>query len=377
MKKTGIIGTTIVIMLLATSISTGLDVRINHVQQQHGQPLIMTDEDHNLWLFMLYGDTLLMPAREGAVAKYKLRVQKSYEGVDTAILKITDEKNILNFYINGIKTDESNPYEIELIDHQPVDFTLVIELKNTISSSSSDIVLNITSKTYKEATDEAVLHCEMRADFPIILEKTKKQYQTNKKITFKIKNTMNYDFKYDYSEFIILDTNKKIISSYKEEGDTIPSGEEKTIETHYTVNNEGDYIILAVLKNLDDGTYFTSLNIKVKKTRSLSLMPKPWGWVWMGILEGDWSKNGSTGGIDVEISYKIVAIGYHHIEVKGDYLLAGDLKDRHGNYSFPEDSFIFIMKKKTITLSFPGAEEAHVYAYLFIDGRRWGFISIN
>ena len=377
MKKTSIIGTTIVIMLLATSISTGLDVRINHVQQQHGQPLIMTDEDHNLWLFMLYGDTLLMPAREGAVAKYKLRVQKSYEGVDTAILKITDEKNILNFYINGIKTDESNPYEIELIDHQPVDFTLVIELKNTISSSSSDIVLNITSKTYKEATDETVLHCKMRADFPIILEKTKKQYQTNKKITFKIKNTMNYDFKYDYSEFIILDTNKKIISSYKEEGDTIPPGEEKTIETHYTINNEGNYIILAVLKNLDDGTYSTSLNIKVKKTRFLSPTPKPWGWVWMGILKGDWSKNESTGGIDVEISYKIVAIGYHHIEVKGVYLLFGDLKDLHGNYSFPEDSFIFIMKKKTITLSFPGAEKAYVDAYLFIDGKRWGFISIN
>ena len=97
----------------------------------------------------------------------------------------------------------------------------------------------------------------------------------------------------------------------------------------------------------------------------------------MGILKGDWSKNGSTGGIDVEISYKIVAIGYHHIEVKGVYLLFGDLKDLHGNYSFPEDSFIFIMKKKTITLSFPGAEKAYVDAYLFIDGKRWGFISIN
>ena len=365
-------------LLLTAGLSTGLDVRINHVQQQHGQPMVMTDEDHNLWLFMLYGDTLLMPAREGAVAKYKLRVQKSYEGVDTAILKITDDKNIFNFYINGIKTDESNPYEIELIDHQPVDFTLVIEVKNSVSSSSSssDIVLNITSKTYKEATDEAVLHCEMRADFPIILEKTKDTYKTNEKITFKIKNTMNYDFKYDYSEFIILDTNKKIISSYKEEGDTIPPGEEKTIETHYTVNNEGDYIILAVLKNLDDGTYFTSLNIKVKKTRFLSLMPKPWGWVWMGILEGDWSKNGSAGGIDVEISYKIVAIGYHHIEVKGGYLLAGDVKNRRGNFSFPEDSFIFIMKKKTITLSFPGAEKAYVDAYLYIDGERWGHMSI-
>ncbi|RLF30643.1 MAG: hypothetical protein DRJ99_01925, partial [Thermoplasmata archaeon] len=320
MKKTGIIGISLIIMLLATSISTGLNtIKTNHMQQ-HKQTMTMMN--NNIALYILSDNTLLMPAREGAVAKYKLRVQKSYEGVDTAILKITENKNILNFYINGIKTDESNPYEIELIDHQPVDFTLVIELKNTISSSSSDIVLNITSKTYKEATDEAILHCKMRADFPIILEKTKDTYKTNEKITFKIKNTMNYDFKYDYSEFIILDTNKKIISSYKEEGDTIPSGEEKTIETHFTMNNEGDYIILAVLKNLDDGTYSTSLNIKVKKTRSLSPTPKPWGWVWMGILKGDWSKNESTGGIDVEISYKIVAIGYHHIEVNGDYLLS-------------------------------------------------------
>ena len=375
MKKTGIIGISLIIMLLATSISTGLNtIKTNHMQQ-HKQTMTMMN--NNIALYILSDNTLLMPAREGAVAKYKLRVQKSYEGVDTAILKITENKNILNFYINGIKTDESNPYEIELIDHQPVDFTLVIELKNTISSSSSDIVLNITSKTYKEATDEAILHCKMRADFPIILEKTKDTYKTNEKITFKIKNTMNYDFKYDYSEFIILDTNKKIISSYKEEGDTIPSGEEKTIETHYTMNNEGNYIILAVLKNLDDGTYSTSLNIKVKKTRSLSPTPKPWGWVWMGILKGDWSDNGS--GIQVEISYKIVAIGYHHIEVNGDYLLAGnvDLKeDRHGDFSFPEDSFIFIMKKKTIPLSFPGAEEAFVDVYLFIDGRRWEHISI-
>lgn len=372
----------ILTLLLTAGLSTGLDVRINHVQ--HGQSMIMTDEDHNLWLYILSSDTLLMPTREGAVAKCEIRLQKSYEGVDTAILKITENKNILNFYINGIKTDESNPYEIELIDNQPVDFTLVIELKNSGSSTrSTDITLNITSKTYKEATDEAILHCKIRADFPLILEKTKETYKTNDKLTFKIKNTRNNDFRYDESEFILLDESKKILFAYKDRGDVIPPGEEKTIETHYTMNNEGNYIILAVLKNLDDGTYFTSLNIKVKKTRFLSLMPKPWGWVWMGILEGDWrysvfdNENGTReSGIEVEITYKIVAIGYHHIEVKGDYVLFGDLKDRYGDFSFPEDSFIFIMKKKTIPLSFPGADGAHVDAYLYIDGERWGHLSI-
>jgi len=118
-----------------------------------------------------------------------------------------------------------------------------------------------------------------------------------------------------------------------------------------------------------------------KKEESL---PTPWGWVWMGILDGDWgplvSSNNENGtnesGIGVEITYKIVAIGYHHIEVKGEYFLFGDVEDYHGDFSFPEDSFIFIMKKKTIPLSFPGAEKAYVDAYLYIDGRRWGHISI-
>ncbi|HEC76707.1 MAG TPA: hypothetical protein ENI33_05575 [Thermoplasmatales archaeon] len=116
------------------------------------------------------------------------------------------------------------------------------------------------------------------------------------------------------------------------------------------------------------------------------ILPLPWGWVWMGILEGDWSylvfynENGtSESGIGVELTYKIVAIGYHHIEVKGDYVLSGDfenLKDYYGNFSFPEDSFIFIMKKKTIPLSFPGADGMYFDAYLYIDGRRWGSTSI-
>lgn len=113
------------------------------------------------------------------------------------------------------------------------------------------------------------------------------------------------------------------------------------------------------------------------------ILPLPWGWVWMGILEGDWSylvfynENGtSESGIGVELTYKIVAIGYHHIEVKGDYVLFGDLKDRYGDFGFSEDSFIFIMKKKIIPLSFPGADGVSVDAYLYIDGKIWSSTSI-
>lgn len=370
-------GIIIATIILTASYTTAANIKTNTTTQK-----IL---DQQVSLYILTPTSFTIPSKTGVLIKYDLRAQKYYEGTDTFKLTAKDDKNTFNFYINGEKIDENKPYQFTLKNNEPLDMKLIIENKKQGVRETTTITIKIESKKYKDVSDEKKIHGYIQPDFTITLEKTKKQYKTDEKISFIIKNNGD-EFKYEYSEYLILDRDKKITHPpYKDQGDTLEPGEEKTITTPY-IANTGEYTILAIFYK-ENSAYANILQIQVKKTGiTTGIAIKPFGWVWMGILDGDWSysvfydENGTPEkGIGVELNYKIVAIGYHHIEVKGKYVLFGDFEnpsDYYGNFSFPEDSLIFMVKKKTITLSFPGADEMYLDAYLYIDGRRWSYTSI-
>ncbi|MCD6107943.1 MAG: hypothetical protein J7J89_00470 [Thermoplasmata archaeon] len=367
-------GMIIAMLILATGFSTALNVKTDQIQQNR-QPITTVCGDHNIGLYIMENWDYLLPAKKGAIAKYDdLIIQKFYEGTDTIEVTVKDDKDAFNFFIDGTKVDESNPYKITLHENEPpVEFALILELKNDEITGKVTIRINATSQNYTEAKDNGELYVNILSNFPIMLKKAKKIYKTSKKITFTIKNIGENNFKYDYGEVILFDYTKKILFSDEINPGDVAKGEEKNIETHFTVNTQGNYIILVIFHK-DDKDYADTLQIQVKKSK-INPTWKPWGQVWDGRIVFDWSdiitSNGEEG-LLLDFNCHIFAFGMHHIYIEIYYLPFGKNLPEPWlhNFTFSEDCFVFLKRRFHIPITLVG-HGAAVESYLWIDNRLW------